>query len=436
METSRNYPRFVLQFIVIIWLGFSQALAIAGTSRCAAVFNDLRNQAVLSGKPIKLIHGTKIEGSSGHGGLQPDYLIDIDSLPMQEFLSGVRNRLDRKLPFWDQINQIASYSRAATPKWEYRNPDYLHLVESYRTQNLNIPLSKYLDGKCGVCRENAMLTHLALEEAGFDSYYVYGRLLEYGKYVEDHAMVVVKYNGELWTVDSRAGHYSGRRLSDLTKEGGILLTDDVAPMSQRPPYSFEPDGMQFQIANYPKVHLPVTNKSSLQYRRLTSHDLDLALSIFDHPKVREMSHDAFPKDSLQRWLNDPNQFYEAVYSQGNLIGIIHGYSYLPAVKDVPAVKDLALRDSPHWKYVGVGVHLLPDAFGNGFFLGKSAVEKIFSDSEVGVAWATAHGTNTRSNRLLRHFFGEPLVRAGQHDEFNYYFITRARYHSISSKQEK
>jgi len=215
-----------------------------------------RNYRLQEGSPVKLTDGSIVEGSIGHGGVQPHYVIDLQAPAMKTFLARAREIGQSDLPFWQKIARIASHSRQAMIEgWEYDSPKYLQLLEIFRKAEKNIPLHVFVENLSGVCREQAMLLHLALEAGGFDSRYLYVHSYEDGRYVEDHAIALVKYQGEDWVADSRSQEYSGRRWADVSRAGGIQPGDTVVA-THLPPYRFDPSDTRFETASYPRIWIP------------------------------------------------------------------------------------------------------------------------------------------------------------------------------------
>lgn len=209
-----------------------------------------------SGGLVALRDNAVIEGSVDHGGVQPHYIVDAQNPRMRNFLKGAREIGQSPLEFWEKVRQVSSYSRQFTQHWEYNDPVYLSLIQSYRERGASIPLSAYLEKQCGVCREQAMLLNLALQASGLDSHYLYVHVfLKDNSYLEDHAINIVRYEGIDWIIDSRRSEYTGRRLVDVLKPGGIRTDDPVSPMSLPPP-QLDVIGDRFEIAPYPLYYVP------------------------------------------------------------------------------------------------------------------------------------------------------------------------------------
>lgn len=228
--------------------------ASAAVSTCKDLFKTSPPSSVCAGSAC-LRNGSIVEGSIEHGGAQPHYKVDAASPEIQSFLTGARSVARSGKTFWDKIFLVSRYSRQATIRWRYDDPIYLELMREFRERGEPIPLSRYLNASCGVCREQAMLLHLALKEVGFDTTYLYVNIYKDDRYMEDHALVTVQFQGETWLVDSRNSAYSGRRLVDTMKPGGIHPSDRKIPMPL-PEFTFDPYGERFVLSNYPRIYNP------------------------------------------------------------------------------------------------------------------------------------------------------------------------------------
>ena len=76
-------------------------------------------------------------------------------------------------PKWEAIGRIKEFIQRTLPNRAYDDPKYLALLERYRNANRNIPIGAYVELGVGVCRENEMLTHLMVKDAGIVSRVVY-----------------------------------------------------------------------------------------------------------------------------------------------------------------------------------------------------------------------------------------------------------------------
>ena len=215
---------------------------------------EVRNGGRISDIP----NGAIVEGSVNNGGIQPHYLIDSDSTVMKKFKK-MANKIGRSsASLWEKIDQIKNLVHfEIIPNADYDDPNYLSLLEKYRKKNKPIPLSKYVSCSAGVCRENALLMHILLKEAGIENQHVYASVSQFG-HVEDHAFVIVKDRGANWVVDPYNENFHGVRLKDL------LSPEGVTNNSPRAPGTVFEDAIRRveKIHNFPKVYIPTANQKS------------------------------------------------------------------------------------------------------------------------------------------------------------------------------
>lgn len=227
----------------------------AGTGKLTPT-EKLPRQLVRRGRePVDLVHGALLEGSVTHGGLQPHYLIDLKDRRLKPLLNKSRKIGQTAKTDWDKIGQVVKTVKRALPNGEYDNPVYLNLLSKYRESGKPIPIGEYLKNRVGVCRENAIATHLALKAAGVESRYLYVKAQQ-GQDREDHAVVVVKQGGETWVVDSYNSNFNGYRLKDILKPGGIREGDPIAPFADRDAGDAGLKRRFVNIHTYPKVWAP------------------------------------------------------------------------------------------------------------------------------------------------------------------------------------
>jgi len=207
--------------------------------------------ARLSGQPVKLGHGAVIEGSVETGGIQPHYVIDTNHPSLKELLTQARALAGEKLDFWERVDHVVALVRQTLRRKAYRSPPYLRLLKEARTHNANVSLGDYVASACGVCREHALLTHLALLEAGVDCRYMYARATQ-GDLSEDHAVVLVRHGGETWVVDAYNRNFHGARIQDLLEPGGSSPSAPHLPSADPIEY-----GCTLRVNDYPTYWLPV-----------------------------------------------------------------------------------------------------------------------------------------------------------------------------------
>ena len=127
--------------------------------------------------PFNLPDNCIIEGSTRHGGMQPDYLVGAGDRDLTRLMSyaekiGGSSRLD----FWQKVERIRTRVKNSMPHREYDDPTYLDLIKRYRERGKPIPMGQYCKYGVGVCRENAILLTMALNRAGISSKFVYARV--------------------------------------------------------------------------------------------------------------------------------------------------------------------------------------------------------------------------------------------------------------------
>ncbi len=199
---------------------------------------DPENYVLLQGGLLDIADGSYIEGSWRQGGIQPDYIIDWESREFQKirnFARRLKKRTD--LSYWEKIDSINRYlSERVFPNFSYDAPDYLRLNKRHLKMKQDVPLSKYVACGSGVCREYALVVHLALKEAGIQNQHVYAKIHRASKsdglgVVEDHAFVVVKHQGKRWVVDPYYWGFNGFLLDDLLRPEGVTASSRAAPIA-------------------------------------------------------------------------------------------------------------------------------------------------------------------------------------------------------------
>lgn len=182
---------------------------------CSA--QDLAGYDSYSSGIYNIEDGFVLQGSSDYGGLQPNYDIDLrSSHKIQELMDYARSL--RELPQKQIIKRLKNRVRSALRDGSYRGRDYLDLLERYRDANQAVPLAEYLNCSAGVCRENSILMHLSLKEAGVENRYMYvqAQATSMGTTrVEDHALVVVKRDEKLIIVDSYNSNFHNVELDQI-----------------------------------------------------------------------------------------------------------------------------------------------------------------------------------------------------------------------------
>lgn len=212
------------------------------------------NQHINKFKDIN--NGDVVEGSVGYGGLQPNYIIDLNDEKFADFIYQSKQIGNSQLPFWDKINALKYLVRGGTFRYyNYYNPYYQKLIKSYRLKKQNIPLSAYFSCQAGVCREYALFFHLALKTAGIKNSYTYAKIYRFNPYeniehIEDHAFNVIKHKGEYWVVDAYYWGFNGFLLRDLLSKHGINKRSVYSPIAEAVP----DERRIIEIYDFPKVY--------------------------------------------------------------------------------------------------------------------------------------------------------------------------------------
>lgn len=164
--------------------------------------------------------GAIIQGSASHGGIQPDYIVDFESKRFAE----LREYLDmlRAKPQIQELDKVELTTKAVSSLLKrklYSDRSNYLLAEMYKNDGKDIPLSEYAHHETGVCREHALILHLALSRVGIPNHYVYARIQREDQnrnmVVEDHAFNTIKYAGREWVVDSYYRGFHGFDFEDL-----------------------------------------------------------------------------------------------------------------------------------------------------------------------------------------------------------------------------
>lgn len=189
---------------------------------------------------IDIPNGSIVEGSVEFGGMQPHYVIDFDAPEfsgLRSYAKDLRNEPDMK----KKIELLKAYiNEKVILHKSYSEPAYVQITNKYKAEKTNIPLSKYLEGHAGVCREHALIYHMSLKEAGVPNEYLYAQVFV-GNRTEDHAMNLIRINGELRTFDAYNPYFHDKSLSEL-KSGSLVVKNSQTGI--------------VKIHDFPKVHPP------------------------------------------------------------------------------------------------------------------------------------------------------------------------------------
>jgi len=207
----------------------------------------------VSGRGVRLNHGSVVEGSVDFGGLQPNYVIDLKHPRLQKLLAEARALDAPGTSLRAKVNGVVALVQRTLTEGAYDAPAYLKLLADNRHQRTNITLGDYLAHGAGVCRENALLTHLSLLEAGCTSEYLYCNANQ-GAHSEDHAVALVTDDsGRQIVVDSYNRNFHGFFLDDLRRPGGSAASDKRLPGDAVP----STYGCTLKIVDHPVYWVPV-----------------------------------------------------------------------------------------------------------------------------------------------------------------------------------
>ncbi|MFM6927955.1 MAG: transglutaminase domain-containing protein [Bdellovibrio sp.] len=218
---------FALRFKLIL-LVVSFFLTSVGLSAPS----DTSSFVIQQGGFVDLYDGAYVQGSKSFGGIQPDYRIDLTDPDLVKFIKQIKRAvaLSYKIHLLNAIGKkdaartktielVAALVHEALPLGQYDSAPYLEVLKEHRLKDIDISLGSYLRCGAGVCRENALITHVALKAVGIENKYVYA-FVQQGQRAEDHAIVVVQDQSGRWIVDPYNSNFHGRNFDDILLEGG------------------------------------------------------------------------------------------------------------------------------------------------------------------------------------------------------------------------
>lgn len=218
---------------------------------------DIQNYVVLNGGMTDIQDGAYVEGSARHGGIQPDYQIDLQAEPLKSLLKESAEIGKLPVGYWDKVGMVVDLLRSTMMYRDYYNPYYRRLLKRYRDSNRDIPLNEYVACGAGVCREHALLLHFALKSAGIQNKHAYASIYRASRSEgwsinEDHAFLVVRHQGVDWVVDSYYRGFNGFRLQDLMSRYGISKSSVTTPIADPMP------GIRRIVAinSFPRIYNP------------------------------------------------------------------------------------------------------------------------------------------------------------------------------------
>lgn len=201
----------------------------------------------LSSIGIELGDRMLVEGSWSVGGSQPDFWIDYRDASLFERIVAPAREIGRGPgDVWEKIRQVQQLVNRTLPHDGHHHVPYeRHAERASQVEDRVASLGEYVDLQAGVCRENALLTTLALREAGIDARYGYFHTFVGGESHADHAVALVEVDDVTYVVDSFwpfGSVLNGHRLIDLLRPpadgryphaGPLHRTDGVSPAGYR-----------------------------------------------------------------------------------------------------------------------------------------------------------------------------------------------------------
>ena len=204
---------------------------------------------------IELDDDTLVEGSWSVGGKQPDFWIDYqDPILRERVLDPARVIGARDEDVWKRIERIQKLVRKSLKYDGHENRGYIRHNERLLAEGDRIAsLGEYVELKAGVCRENALLTTVALRAAGFDARFGYFKAQEGRTVIGDHAIALVEVEGVTYIVDSFTPFgtvLNGHRLAEMLNPP---RNRKYHPSPLASGNEYEPNGYKLVPNDYPRV---------------------------------------------------------------------------------------------------------------------------------------------------------------------------------------
>jgi hypothetical protein len=239
------------------------ALALAGTLPAHVTHAAPPNPSeyvVLTGGLFDIQPGTILEGSLAGGGMQPDYVIDLENPTFAEFLESAREAAAAESTKVGKIDAVIKTIQAYIRDTSYTSRPYLSLLRRHRAAGTDVPVSEYLACGAGVCREHALLLHFGLKAIGIENLHAYAKVVQ-GGHVEDHAFVIVNYGNREFVVDAYNSNFNGLPLEALMT--GVEDSAKVErPLAFHEPYKIFRRILGFNA--YPRLYAPKRYKRHLE----------------------------------------------------------------------------------------------------------------------------------------------------------------------------
>lgn len=204
---------------------------------------------------------------------------------------------------------------------------------------------------------------------------------------------------------------------------------------------------RFLVAIFLALSVASPARAGMRYAKIGPAHLEQAWSVLGNPVVQAISHDRYTRELLAEDLESERSRFFAIRDgdaagiesdDGPVIGISQAYSTRPGVYERPVVQELIRSQGSRDRFVGIGLHFLPEYTGQGRSTPAldHLIAAIFDDPRAGVIWGAAHRDNALSNRTMVRLTGAPLVRAGERNDYNYYFLTYEQWRASNFKSTK
>lgn len=248
-------------FVVLAFFGMLAGFA----AQLHAAPRDSRKFAPIADQFADIPNGALMEGSVGFGGTQPDYVVDMSSPALQKLWKDCQQIRVSGMGKWEKVATVVRMIRAALPHGDYDSAPYLKLIDGHRAAGTDVEIGEYVACRAGVCRENAILTHLALKEAGVPNKHVYVKteIIYEGQTkgkIENHGFVVIQDGGKRWVADSYWAQFNGYDFDELLRPNAPA----THKFRNRLPFALKRNDLRrvVEVNRYPIIWKPRVAKES------------------------------------------------------------------------------------------------------------------------------------------------------------------------------
>lgn len=208
-----------------------------------------------------------VEGSIHGGGLQPDYIFDVESAAFEMLNKKALLIGKSEMSVPERVRLVIALVREIFAVHnDAKDPIYLEILRDHREKGTPVRLSRYVECGAGVCRENALILHHLLKLAGVPNSHVYIKyaIIYEGAppFSEDHGFAVFKFQGERWIADSYYKQFNGYSFDEL-----LANREHLRPLTRRLQFAevrTEPKAL-LQIYSFPRVHPLNVNQCQLLF---------------------------------------------------------------------------------------------------------------------------------------------------------------------------